>query len=393
MDGAPLDGLTVVDLTHVLAGPYAALTLGELGARIIKVERPGEGDDSRAFPPFAEDGSSAYFATINRGKHSIALDLTDAGDLDLLHRMLAKADVVLENYRPGTMERFGLGWDQIQTRHPHLVYGAVSGYGHTGPWAGKPAYDMVVQALGGVMSITGEKGRDPVRCGASIGDIVAGMFLVQGVLAALWDRERTGRGRKVDVGMLDSQLAIIEHAIAITDVTGTPPGPTGARHQSLAPFETYRARDGLIVIAAGNNKLFAAAAHVLGLDDMPLDARFATNAARVENVSMLKRRFETVLLDQPVDHWIALLEAAGVPCGPIANVAQTMAHPQIRARNMLVDVEAEPGGRAFKAAGNPIKISGAPDPDTRPPAPSLDANRAEVLAWLQMMEKTAGHGQ
>ena len=218
----PLAGITIIDLTHVLAGPYASMILSDLGAKVIKVERPGLGDDTRSFPPF-KNGDSAYFATINHGKESIALDLKDKADRAIFERILARADILLENYRPGVMERLGYGWEDLHARFPRLIYGAVSGFGHTGPDALKPAYDMVVQARGGVMSITGEKDREPVRVGASIGDIVAGMYLVQGVLAALLDLEKTGKGQKVDVAMLDSQLALLEHAIAITSVTGEPP--------------------------------------------------------------------------------------------------------------------------------------------------------------------------
>lgn len=377
---APLDRITVLDLTHVLAGPFAAMTMSDLGAHVIKVERPGSGDDTRAFPPFKEE-KSAYFATLNHGKRSIALDLKVEADRAVFERLLARADVILENFRPGTMEKLGYGWEALHARYPHLIYGAVSGFGHTGPDALRPAYDMVVQARGGVMSITGEKDREPVRVGASIGDIVAGMFMLQGVLAALYDREKTGLGRKVDVAMLDGQLAILEHAVAITSVTGTPPGPTGARHPSITPFETFHASDGLFVIAAGNDALFGRLCEVLGL---PLadDPRFATNPARCENARLLKRLIEAVTLDQPKHHWIDLLEAAGVPTGPIQNVVDAMRDPQILARNMVVDVLDADGKAAFKAAGNPIKISGMEDLGTRGPAPDLDGDRAAILDWL-----------
>ena len=377
---APLDRITVLDLTHVLAGPFAAMTMSDLGAHVIKVERPGSGDDTRAFPPFQE-AKSAYFATLNHGKRSIALDLKVEADRAVFERLLARADVILENFRPGTMEKLGYGWEALHASYPHLIYGAVSGFGHTGPDALRPAYDMVVQARGGVMSITGEKDREPVRVGASIGDIVAGMFMLQGVLAALYDREKTGLGRKVDVAMLDGQLAILEHAVAITSVTGTPPGPTGARHPSITPFETFHASDGLFVIAAGNDALFGRLCEVLGL---PLadDPRFATNPARCENARLLKRLIEAVTLDQPKHHWIDLLEAAGVPTGPIQNVVDAMRDPQILARNMVVDVLDADGKAAFKAAGNPIKISGMEDLGTRGPAPDLDGDRAAILDWL-----------
>ena len=377
----PLAGITILDLTHVLAGPFCSMTLADLGALVIKVERPGLGDDTRAFPPFA-NGKSAYFAAINHGKKSIALDLKKEEDRAIFDRLLARSDVILENYRPGVMERLGYGWDDLHAEYPRLIYGAVSGFGHTGPEAKRPAYDMVVQARGGVMSITGEKGREPVRVGASIGDIVAGMYLSQGVLAALMDRERSGVGRKVDISMLDAQLAILEHAIAITSVTGTPPGPTGARHPSIAPFETFHASDGLFVIAAGNDVLFEKLCVALNL---PLsdDPRFATNPARVENARLLKRLIEAVTLDKPRAHWIAKLGAAGIPSGPIQDVAQVMRDPQILARNMVVDVLDRNGRPAFKAAGNPIKMSGLGDPTVRPAAPDLDGDRGEILRWLE----------
>ncbi|MHA7851595.1 CaiB/BaiF CoA transferase family protein [Roseovarius sp.] len=377
---APLAPITVLDLTHVLAGPFASMTMADLGAHVIKVERPGSGDDTRSFPPFKAD-KSAYFATLNRGKQSVALDLKADADRALFDRLLARADVILENYRPGTMEKLGYGWETLHARHPRLIYGAVSGFGHTGPDALRPAYDMVVQARGGVMSITGEKDREPVRVGASIGDIIAGMYMLQGVLAALYDRERTGLGRKVDVAMLDGQLAILEHAVAITSVTGTPPGPSGARHPSITPFETYHAADGLFVIAAGNDALFARLCDVLGLP-LAEDPRFATNPARCENARMLKRLIEAVTIDQPKAHWIERLETAGVPTGPIQNVAEAMRDPQILARNMVVDVLDAVGKPAFTAAGNPIKISGMEDPTTRGPAPELDGDRAAILDWL-----------
>ncbi len=378
---APLQDLIVLDLTHVLAGPFASMTLGDLGARVIKVERPGTGDDTRSFPPF-KDGQSAYFAAINHGKQSIALDLKADGDRAIFDQLLARADIVLENYRPGVMEKLGYGWEELHAQLPRLIYGAVSGFGHTGPDALRPAYDMVAQARGGVMSITGEKDRDPVRVGASIGDIVAGMFLAQGVLAAVIDRAKTGLGRKVDVAMLDSQLAILEHAIALTTVTGVPPVPSGARHPSITPFETFHAVDGLFVIAAGNDVLFAKLCDVLGL---PLadDPRFATNPARCDNTRLLKRLIEAVTLEHSKAHWIAELEGAGVPTGPIQNVAEVLQDPQILARNMVVDVLDHAGKPAFVAAGNPIKISGLTDPKTRAPAPDLDGDRQAVLDWLK----------
>ncbi|MBS0122660.1 CaiB/BaiF CoA transferase family protein [Thetidibacter halocola] len=377
----PLAGYIILDLTHVLAGPFCTMTLLDLGARVIKVEKPGSGDDTRAFPPF-KDGKSAYFAALNHGKASIALDLKKEEDCKTFEALLTRVDVIVENFRPGVMDKLGYGWDDLHAAFPKLIYGSVSGFGHTGPDARKPAYDMVVQARGGVMSITGEKGRDPVRVGASIGDIVAGMFLAQGILAALVDRERGAKGRKVDVSMLDSQLAILEHAVAITTVTGKPPGPSGARHPSITPFETFHASDGLFVIAAGNDKLFEKLCITL---DLPIsdDARFASNAARCDNARLLKRLIEAVTLEHTRAHWIAKLSAAGVPTGPIQTVAEALKDPQILARNMVVDVLDKNGRAAFKAAGNPIKLSDMTDPTTRRPAPDLDGSRGEILRWLE----------
>jgi len=377
---APLTGITILDLTHVLAGPFASHTLQDLGARVIKVERPGTGDDTRAFPPFV-DGQSAYFATLNAGKQSIALDLKAEADREIFDRLLTRADVLIENYRPGVMARLGYGWDDLSARLPRLICAAVSGFGQTGPDAGKPAYDMVVQARGGVMSITGETGGLPVRVGASIGDIVAGMYLTQGILAALYQRERTGFGAYIDVAMLDAQLAIQEHSVAITSATGKPPAATGARHPTITPFATFRAGDGFVVIAAGNDPMFARLCQVLGLG-IASDPRFATNAARCDNHALLKRLIEAVTLGQTVAHWIDALEAAGLPTARVQDMAQVLRDPQILARNMVLNVAAEAGGPSFTAPGNPIKMSTLPEITTRAAAPALDGDRAAILDWL-----------
>ena len=378
---APLTGITVLDLTHVLAGPFASHTLQDLGARVIKVERPGVGDDTRAFPPFV-DGQSAYFATLNAGKQSIARDLKADADRAIFDRLLARADVLMENYRPGVMARLGYGWEALHTRLPRLICAAVSGFGQTGPDAGKPAYDMVVQARGGVMSITGESGGPPVRVGASIGDIVAGMYLTQGILAALYQREATGIGAFVDVAMLDAQLAIQEHSVAITTATGTPPAATGARHPTITPFATYRTADGFVVIAAGNDAMFARLCATLGLD-IATDPRFATNAARCDNHALLKRLIETVTLGDTVSHWIAVLEGAGLPTARVQDMAAVLRDPQILARNMVLGIAPQPGGPGFTAPGNPIKMSTLPEITARAPAPLLDGDRAAILDWLE----------
>ena len=376
----PLDDLFIVDLSRVLAGPYATMVLCDLGARVIKVERPELGDDSRHIGPFLGD-QSAYFASINRGKQSIALDLKDADDRVIFDALLARADVLVENYRPGVMARLGLGWDILHARHPRLIHAAASGFGQTGPDAGKAAYDMVVQAMGGIMSVTGWPGGKPTRVGTSVGDITAGLFTVIGILSALHDRTRTGKGQFVDVAMLDGQIAILENAVARYAVTGVAPGPLGARHPSITPFAAYACAGGHLVIAAGNDALFGALAASLGLPALLTDPRFATNAARSDHADALGAILETRLETAGADHWLGVLEAAGVPCGPLHDVAQALAHPQVRARNMVIET-AFPDGTPLLAAGNPVKLSGHADPALRPGAPRLDGDRDAILVEL-----------
>ncbi|MBZ6377273.1 carnitine dehydratase [Pacificimonas flava] len=382
----PLSGITVVDLSRVLAGPYATMVLADLGARVIKVERPGEGDDSRGIGPF-KDGKSAYFTSINRGKQSIALDLKDAGDRQVFEALLQRADVLVENYRPGTIDKLGYGWPALHERYPQLIYAAASGFGHSGPDSRKAAYDMVVQAMGGIMSVTGHPGGPPTRVGTSIGDITAGLFTVIGILSALHDRRDSGSGRFVDVAMLDGQIAILENAIARYAVTGEAPGPLGARHPSITPFAAFRCRDAHIVIAAGNDSLFRALCDVLGLPDLPGNPRFASNNARSENAEALHTVMEAQLETGDAATWLARLDEAGVPAGPLQDVGEALAHPQVRARNMAIRTAFE-DGTPLTAAGNPVKISGFDDPATRPKAPALDEHRAAILAELGLASGT-----
>ncbi|QXQ06361.1 CoA transferase [Sphingosinicellaceae bacterium] len=379
----PLDDLLIVDLSRVLAGPYATMVLGDLGARVIKVERPGLGDDSRHIGPFkaSESGAeqSAYFASINRGKQSIALDLKIPADRTVFEALLARADVLVENYRPGVMARLGYGWEAVHARHPRLIYAAVSGFGQTGPDAHKAAYDMIVQAMGGIMSVTGHPGGPPTRVGTSVGDITAGLFTVVGIMAALHDRARTGTGQLVDVAMLDGQIAILENAVARYAVSGVAPGPLGARHPSITPFAAYACKNGHIVIAAGNDALWRALLRALKLPDG--DPRFATNASRSEHADAVAALIEGALAAAPPEHWLPVLDAAGVPCGPLHDVAQALAHPQVVARNMAISTSF-PDGSPLLAAGNPVKLSGHADPAVRPGAPELDADRAAIMAEL-----------
>jgi CoA:oxalate CoA-transferase len=377
---APLSGICVIDLSRVLAGPYCTLVLAELGARVIKVEHPGGGDDARHIGPFVA-GRSAYFASLNRGKQSIALDLKLEAEREIFERLLARADVLVENYRGGTLERLGYAWESLHARWPRLVYAAVSGFGHTGPYAARPAYDLVVQGMGGIMSLTGQPGAPPTRVGSSIGDIAAGLFAANGIQAALLARERSGRGCKVDVGMLDCQVAILENAIARCAATGEAPGPIGARHPSITPFDAFRAADAHLVIACGNDRLFESLCACLGRSELARDPRFANNERRTQAHAALKTELERALAAQPASHWLARLERAGIPCGPINDVAHVLADPHVRARNMVVSADDPHMGR-LEMAGNPIKLSGVEDPPARRPAPELDADRAAILREL-----------
>lgn len=376
MSNGPYAGIKVVDLTRVLAGPYCTMMLADLGATVIKVEVPGTGDDSRHIGPFI-NGKSAYFTSVNRGKHSIALDLKSEEDRKVFDRLLCDADILIENYRGGTMARLGYGWPQVQARFPRLIYCAVSGFGQTGPYAEKPAYDIVVQGMGGMMSLTGHEGAPPTRVGTSIGDITAGLFSLSALGAALFHRERTGEAQFVDIGMLDCQVALLENAIARTQANGQPPGPLGSRHPSITPFQAYRTADGHIIIAAGNDQLFNRLCDAIDAPTLARDERFSSNDRRNTHHLELALELEAILSTRTASDWINRIEGAGVPCGPINNVSQVMADPQVRARNMIVTTN-DPDFGKLELAGNPMKLSAFPDPTTRPAAQALDEKGADI---------------
>ncbi|MBL6598627.1 MAG: CoA transferase [Alphaproteobacteria bacterium] len=376
----PLSGITVIDLSRILAGPYCTMMLAELGARVIKVETPGRGDDARHYGPFV-NGKSAYFQSVNRGKESIALNLKEDGDREIFGKLLETADVVVENFRPGAMDKLGFGWEALHAKYPKLIYASASGFGHSGPEMYRPAYDMVVQGMGGIMSVTGHPGTPPTRIGMSIGDIGSGLYATIGVQAALFHRQLTGEATKVDIGMLDCQVALLENAMMRYFTSGTAPGPLGARHPSITPFEAYETQDGYIIISAGNDALFAKMADGMGKPEWATDPRYTTNDLRNQNVDAIKDEMEAVLKTNTTAHWIAVMDKAGVPCGPINNVAQAAEHPQTLARNMIVNVE-DPVTGPMRVIGNPVKISGFEDPDSREPAPNLDEDRDAILAEL-----------
>jgi CoA:oxalate CoA-transferase len=354
--------------------------MAEMGARVIKVEPPKGGDDARAYGPFIK-GKSTYFASVNRGKESIALDLKSDADRKIFEKLLEKADVVVENFRPGTMEKLGYGWETLHAKYPKLIYAAASGFGHSGPNSKDPAYDMVMQGMGGIMSITGNEGQPPSRVGMSIGDIGAGLYTAVAVNAALVHRLKTGESTKVDIGMFDCQLALLENAIMRYTVEGEIPGPLGARHPTITPFQAFRTSDGAIIIAAGNDGLFIKTCEALGRPDMATNPSYKTNALRQKHHGELEREIEGMLKPHTTAHWIEVVSKAGVPCGPINNIAQALAHPQVAARNMVVEVPDGSGG-TLKLAGNPLKMSAFADPPTRAPAPDLDSDRQAILSYL-----------
>ena len=380
----PLSGITVIDLSRILAGPYCTFLMAEMGARVIKVEPPGKGDDAREYGPFG-NGKSTYFSSINRGKESIALDLKAAKDKRIFEALLAKADVLVENFRPGTMEKLGYGWETLHPRYPRLIYAAASGFGHSGPFSREPAYDMVVQGLGGIMSITGHPGQPPVRIGMSIGDIGAGLYTAVAVNAALVHREKTGEATQVDIAMFDCQLALLENAIMRYTVSGEIPGPLGARHPSITPFEAFETADGPMIVAAGNDGLWLKLCEALGRADLAAALQYKTNDLRNQNQASLKRELEAEFAKAPRAQWLERLNRAGIPSGPINNVAQALQHPQVAARNMLVTV-ADPVSGELKLAGNPLKFSTFDDAPTRAPAPALDADRERLLRELGLAD-------
>ena len=375
----PLSGITVVDLTRVLAGPYCTLILGDLGARVIKVEDPNGGDLSRTLGPWF-NGKSGYLLSVNRGKESIALDLKRGNDLAVLHRLLARADVLVENYRPGVMEKLGLDWESLHARYPGLIYAATSGFGHSGPYTSWAAYDLVAQGMGGVMSMTGHPGNPPTRVGTSIGDIAAALFTAVGINAALVHRACTGEAMKLDVAMLDCQVAISENAIA-RHFAGDPPGPIGARHPVVAPFDAFPTKDRHIILAIGGEAAYPKLCAALGCPDLAGDPRFATNERRLANHEALKDELSAALAERTGEEWLAIFRAAGLPCGPINTIEDVVNDAQVAARNMIVEIEDAKAGTA-KLFGCPIKMSAFADPHVRATAPELDGDRERILEEL-----------
>jgi crotonobetainyl-CoA:carnitine CoA-transferase CaiB-like acyl-CoA transferase len=371
----PLDGLIVADFSRVLAGPYASMLLGDLGADVIKVERPGTGDDTRAWGPPWRDGESTYYLSLNRNKRSVVLDLVDGGDRALARRLAERADVLLESFRPGLMASWELDGDAVRRVNPGLVSCSVTAFGSGEAAAGMPGYDFLLQAMGGLMSVTGEPDGRPLKTGAAVVDLICGLLATIGIQAALAARARTGRGRHVEVSLMDSALAALLNQGSAWVAGGVVPSRRGNRHPSIVPYETYEAADRPFAVAVGNDRLFARLCEAVGLPELACDARFASNEARVENVEALGAALGAVFAGQPADHWVAALRAAGVPVGPINAVDEAFA------------LAAELGLEAVDESGRvplitpPLRLDGA-RPPVRLPPPRLDEHGAAIRAWL-----------
>lgn len=373
----PLDDITVLDFSRVLAGPYCTMQLADLGARVIKIEHPGKGDDTRAWGPPFVNGESAYFLSVNRNKESVALDLKAAAARPVLDALFARADVVVENFRPGTMERLGLGYDMVAAAHPRTIYCSISGFGQSGPRSLEPGYDAMMQAEGGLMSITGPADGSAYRVGVAIGDIATGMFAVQGILAALLARARTGRGQRVDIAMLDAVTSLLTYQASSAFATGMTPVRMGNRHPSIAPYDTFAAADGEFVLSVGNDDQFRRMCAVLDAPALATDRRFATNADRVRHCEALRHELGALLRRWTRDGLLHALTGAGVPCGAVRSVTEALADPQLAAREMIVPLEHVTAG-VIRVLGTPLKLSDTPA-SVRLPPPTLGQHTESVL--------------
>jgi formyl-CoA transferase len=383
----PLQDIRVLDITRALAGPYCTMMLGDLGADVIKVEQPDQGDGSRGWgPPFVGQpygpypGESAYFIAVNRNKRSLTVNLKSAQGQVIVRRLAAVSDVMVENFRTGVLDRMGLSYGELRTLNPRLVYCSVSGYGRTGPYADRPGYDPIIQAEGGMMSITGPVEGPPYRVGVPIVDIAAGMFAATAILAALHAREHTGQGQLVDISLFDAQVALLVNVASNYLIGGAEPRRLGNAHPNIAPYQAFRARDGWFVLAAGSERLWRILCDVLNRPDLKDDARFATNGDRVANLPALAEALSEVLATRDAAEWLNDLREAGIPCGPINAVPQVFAHPQIEARDLALEVE-HPTAGPVRLAGIPYKLSGTPA-EVQCPAPLLGQHSEEVLVEL-----------
>lgn len=382
-----LEGIRVIDLTRVLAGPYATMVLSDLGAEVIKVESL-TGDEARRFGPFKGD-VSGYFQSVNRGKKSVAVDLKHPDGKALLMDLLAQSDILVENYRPGAMKRLGLDYETLRSVYPSLIYAACSGFGQTGPYSHRGAYDMIIQGMGGVISVTGEPDQPPVRVGISIGDLSASLFTAIGILSALHVRNLTGAGQMVDIGMLDCQVALLENAISRFDMNGEVPKPLGARHPSITPFQAFETSDSWLMLAIGNDVLWQKFCGVIETPWLTQDPRFSDNASRTDNHTALQNVLSPIIKQRTTPAWIDLLEPLDIPCGPIHDVQQVVEDPQVKARDMILQFT-HPTAGPLRMAGTPIKLTDTPG-QISGIAPELGEHTDDVLTSILNFSKQEIH--
>lgn len=375
----PLDGLRIIDLTRVLAGPYCTMLLADMGADVVKIENPVGGDDSRAFGPY-KNGLSAYYMGLNRSKRSITLNLKHEKAKEMLKSLIREADVVVENYKPGTMNKLGLGYEVLREINPGIIYAASSGFGQTGPYSSKAAYDLIIQGMSGFMSITGFDKEHPVKAGSSIADIFAGVFTTIGILSALEYRRKTGVGQMVDVAMLDCMVATLENALATYDCAGKSPEPIGNVHRSIAPFASFTTADGQVNVCAGNDELWRRFCEVIGMPEYVSDPRFADNKARVANFGELRPLINERMIARNTAEWTAALDAVKVPCGPIMDMEQVVNDPHIQSRDMIVALTHPVAGELL-VPGVPIKFSESPA-SIKCAAPELGEHNMEIYTEL-----------
>ncbi len=374
----PLEDIKILDLTRVLAGPFCTMILSDLGAEVVKVEVPRTGDDARTFGPF-KNCQSLYFVSINREKKSISINLKTEKGKQLLKDLVKKFDIIIENFRPGTMEKLGLGYEVLKEINPKIIYAASSGFGHSGPDSTKAAYDILAQARGGIMSITGWPETPPTRVGMSLGDISASLYTAIGILAALHQRKTTGIGQKVDIAMLDCQVSMLENAITRYQVDNKSPEPLGNRHPTITPFQAFKASDHYFVVAVGNDILWKKFCDAIGTPGLITHELFSTNKLRTQHLHELIPILDKIFITKTSHEWLAIIDNAGVPCGPINSVEEIMQDPQIQARNMIVEVQDQRAG-TIKISGNPIKMSSIEESKTRKPAPEIGEHNQEILS-------------
>lgn len=374
---APLENIKVLDLTRILAGPYCTMMLGDMGAEIIKVENPKNGDDTRGWgPPFLK-GVSTYFISVNRNKKSMTLNLKENKGKEILRKLIKQCDVMVENFRPGTLDNLGFSWPEIQKINDKIIFASVSGFGQTGPRKNEPGFDVVIQGEGGIMSITGEPDGPPTKVGASIGDITAGMLAAQGILLGLYTREKTGKGQMVDISMLDGQISLLTYHANAFFATGKVPNRRGNRHPSITPYETYKCKDGFLNLGVGNDSLWVKFCDAVGLDKIKDDQRFQINAERVKNREQLEKILIPFFENYELKEIIEILRNNGIPCGPINNLEDALNNPQVIQREMVQEIEIPEIGKT-KITGVPIKMSATPG-SIRMPPPSLGEHTNQIL--------------